>query len=219
MKKMILLLVLVTVAMACQKEELPDNPENPPVPEKNYYPLTIGSYWNYQSFEVDTNGIATALSYTDSVKITKDTIININTYKVFEGTNKPFMDWGILDIVRDSSGYIVNIRGTIIFSPDNFADTLQQGVFYKTTNNDTLYTYFSMMEDNGQVVNLPAGAFEVLNYKTTYIFPDYISNPLLYRRDNNTFYAPNVGKVVSAWFYASKTDVIEKRLTSYYIAP
>ena len=218
MKKMILLFVVAMVAMACQKDELPVEPGNPTEPEVNYYPLTIGSYWNYKHFEVDTNGIETELNFTDSVIITKDTIINGNTYKVFEGSNNPLTDWGILNIVRDSSNYIVDIDGVIIFSPDNYTDTLRQGVFYKLTN-DTVYTYFSMMEDNGQVVNLPAGTFEVLNYKTTYIFPDKISFPQLYRRENDTFYAPNVGKVVSSYFYASQTDVIEKRLTSYYIAP
>ena len=45
---MILLLVIATAALACQKEELPNNPENPPEPEKNYYPLTTGSYWNFR---------------------------------------------------------------------------------------------------------------------------------------------------------------------------
>ena len=221
MKKMILLLVIATVALACQKEELPDNPENPPVPESNYYPLTIGSYWVYQHYKVDTNGIAIEQNTTDSVIITKDTVINDKTYAVYEGTNKPINsgNWGIVKIVRDSSGYFVNQLGTIIFSSTNFTDTLNQGVEHKLTEDDTLFTHSSMMEDVDQLITYPAGTFEVLNYKTTYIFPYLIEIPPLYTRYKNNYYAPDVGQIVSSYFYASQTDVIERRLTSYYIAP
>jgi len=221
MKKMILLLVIATLALACQKEELPDNPENPPVSEKNYYPLTIGSYWNFQSFRVDTNGVETDLNKADSVIITKDTIINGETYAVFEGTNYPFSqgNWGIVNIARDSLGYMVNHLGTIIFSSNNFTDTLDSGVVHKTTDIDTLFTYYTKMEEVNQPVSVPAGIFEVLNYKVTYTFPDYASQPDLYWRSANKFFAPDVGQIFSMWFYAQQTEVTERRLTSYYIAP
>ena len=157
---------------SCNKEH--SNPKLDPVDKTNYFPLEIGNYWIYEHYDIDSSGIETERNRTDNVILSRDTIINGNQYFILEGTNYPFDDgnWGIVDILRDSSGYLVNEKGQIEFSADNFADTLNSkpGVF----NNDTLYTLTYQMEKVSDPVTVPAGEFEVLNFKgplTTYRLP------------------------------------------------
>ena len=221
MKKMILMLVVATVAMACQKNE--SAPETPQIPETNYYPLTTGSYWAYQWYSVSGDTSESELNSRDSIIIIGDTIINQNTYKVFENTIiiSNGMDNVSQYYVRDSSGYMVGTNGNIFFSSTNFTDTLNQGNKYIDDNDTTstfLFSYSYKMVNVDEPVTVPAGTFNVLNYQGT-IFSNEnlpVDNP----RYTNTYYADGVGKVMSTNFYYSSNDIeLQWRLTDYYVAP
>ncbi|MCE4564769.1 hypothetical protein INQ51_10650 [Maribellus sp. CM-23] len=213
MRKLFYFGLLTLLVISCRKDD-----SNPPAPMQtaNYLPLTVGNYWIYQHYKIDSLGNETALSYTDSIVVARDTMINNNQYFVLEGTNYPYSqnEWGIIDIVRDSSGFIVDNIGNISFSSDNFEDILASKT--EVINNDTIYTLTFRMEEPDITVSVPAGEFEVLNFKGTLItFPKIkqISNP----RYENNYYSKNVGKILGNYHYISQPSVYEKRLIRYNI--
>jgi hypothetical protein len=220
MKKMILLLVVATVALACQKEELPDAPPTPPEPETNYYPLTTGSYWVYQMYQVAANGSENELNSTDSVIIIGDTTINENIFAVFEKTSS---SWNSSHqyYVRDSSGYMIDVHGNAFFTSKNFTDTLSQGDRYVDDNDTTsmfIYSYSSIMEIVDNPLTVPAGSFDVINHKTTTFTNENI--PVTNPRYINTYYADNVGKIMYTNFYFSSDEIeLQWRLINYHIEP
>ena len=69
-------------------------------------PLSTGSYWVYDVYIVDSTGNETKTDYSDSIIITKDTLIREYNYAVFEGIRYPTLGWRTLMILRDSSGYL-----------------------------------------------------------------------------------------------------------------
>ena len=80
----------------------------------NYTPLSIGNYWVYEGYKIDTNGIEEPLNNHDSLVIKRDTIINGHSYFVLEG-NKISSIWKIKGIFRDSAEYAVNSDGKKFF--------------------------------------------------------------------------------------------------------
>lgn len=184
---------------------------------KDYFPLGIGNYWIYSHYEVDSSGNETERDRIDSITVSRDTVINNYQYFVLEQTRikKSGSLGGVIDILRDSSGYIVNEKGEIRFSADNFTDILasEPGVF----GDDTLYTLTYKMETFPDQVSVPAGDFEVLNYKGTVTTPQQTPGILNPRYINN-LYSDNVGKVLETYLYVYSTGIIEKRLVRYYVS-
>lgn len=219
MKKMILLMAVATLALACQKNE--SDQEIPEIPKTSYIPLTIGSYWVYQEYNVDSNGVETEQNRKDSITVIGDTLINglnygmLNEYKI----NLT----GIINFdtvyVRDSSGYMVYKDGTIFFSSINFTDTLNQGIQYQgnVDSSEVLYSYSYMMEMPDDPITIPIGTFEVLNYKGTIISNDNL--PFPNPRYIDTYYADGVGRVMLSTFYFTSNLGVKKRLIEYFIAP
>ena len=215
MRNLTVLGMILIVLASCNKEKTNPPIDNPKV-QFSYLPMKVGNYWVYRHYNIDTIGhiIQTAETpITDSVVITGDTIINGNRYFVFEGTNYPVaLGWGVIDLLRDSSGYIVNAQGIIKFSKDNFTDTLAftTAIF----NNDTVYRLSYKMEETDTIVTVPAGSYGVLNYRgtvqTKMKIPG-IPNP----RYINTFYAGNVGCIVETYFFLSSATISEKRLIRF----
>lgn len=208
------LVVVVTLFASCEKEN--SNPPIDPVVEANYFPLEIGNYWIYDHYDIDSLGNETKRNRTDSVILSRDTIINGNQYFVLEGTNYPYDGgrWGIVDVLRDSSGYIVSANGKIKFSVDNFTDTLASK--FEISGQDTLFVLTYQMEEITNQVVVPAGEFEALNYKGTVITTNPnqgVKNP----RYLNNYFADNVGKVLQTYFFLSSPIISEKRLVRYKI--
>jgi len=203
------LLILIN---SCSKvEEIDTSPQETHL---QHFPLKTGNYWIYQHYEIDTSGEEKKISTIDSVVITGDTIINDLTYYVLSGTfiGEPFI---VLDILRDSSGYLVNHKGQIKFSEDNFKDTLL------TTNvtfgDSTLTTINFKMERQDEPITVPAGTFDnVLNYKGTIKFYG-LNNP--FYKDKNIFYAKDVGKILDTYYWISraKRKRYERRLIRYHV--
>jgi len=205
--------VIIILLSSCNKDDGSTPSGSQPL---NYLPLKVGNYWIYQHYDIDTSGNETMTARIDSMVITRDTIIRDKQYFVLEGTDYPFVypGWNIIDIMRDSSGCLVNHNGTIRFAADNFSDTLAGRIL--VVGNDTMYTLTYKMEKPYYPVQVPAGLFEVLNYKGTVCTLLNISG-VVYPRYLNTYYTNDVGKILSTYFYLHSPEFSEKRLIRYYI--
>jgi len=213
MKHSVLFVFMSMVLFLACKKENKDNQDEIPGPD--YTPLLIGSYWVYDHYEIDTLGNETKLSYSDSVRVDRDTLIRGNTYYVLTGTNHPVhSQYGIVSILRDSSDYLVNHLGSILFSSENFTDILYQT--NSIVDQDTLYTSSYKMEKPVNPVVVPAGTFDVLNYKGT-IHITHPVNGIVNPRYIHTMFAPSVGKVLETYIFLSSPMVFEKRLNRYFI--
>lgn len=218
MRKLFLLGLITLLIVSCENNDPKPGIDEPVVtPDHSYFPLTIGSFWVYQHLTINPDGIETLWEETDSIVVSKDTLINDRLYYVFEGTNYPFngRDWGIVDILRDSMGYIVNQHGDVKLSFENFTDTL----YVKTENHQDqlLYTLSFKMEREDVQLGVPAGTFHVINYKGTLISAresESVPNP----RYLNNYFASGVGNVLKTYYYLSSPNAIEKRLLRYHIA-
>lgn len=214
MRKLFYLGFVVALFTSCDKEV--SNPIIDPVDKPNYFPLDVGNYWVYEHYDIDLLGNETKSGKTDSVIVSGVKVVNGNQYYVLEGTSYPFNggSWGIVDVLRDSSGYVVNVNGQIKFSADNFTDTLISKI--EVINKDTLYILTYRMEKLNNQVVVPAGKFEALNFKGTLITsnPEQgVKNP----RYLNNYFAVNVGKVLETYSYLSSPIISEKRLVRYKI--
>jgi hypothetical protein len=212
MRKFIALIMAVSFMSSCKKED--------DIKTKiGYFPLSIGNYWIYQEFMIDTSGNEIANSKLDSVIIKRDTIINDKKYFVFEGTNYPFTargNWGIVDILRDSSGYIVNQNGTVLFTRDNFTDTIAYHAVTDMENGDTLVLMTYQMDKMNKIITVPAGSFDALNYRGT-VTTSMNTPGIKYPRYLNIYYADGVGKILYTYFYVQSPTIYEKRLVRYYV--
>jgi hypothetical protein len=214
MRKLFYLGFVIILFASCEKDD--SNSINDSVEKTNYFPLGIGNYWIYKHYDIDSLGNETERDRIDSVIINRDTIINNNQYFILEGTNYPFNgeSWGIVDILRDSSGYVVNEKGKIKFSSENFTDTLASEI--EVINEDTLYILTYRMEKLTNHAVVPAGEFEALNYKGTVITSNPsqgVKNP----RYMNNYFANNVGKILETYFFLSSPIIGERRLVRYKI--
>ncbi len=215
LKKVLVLIIAIATIISCEKEEVDEIPII--IPESiRYTALEVGNYWVYKHYFIDTSGVETESSIVDSVVISRDTIINDNKFFIVEGTNYPysFGAWGIIDILRDSSGYLVNNTGNIKFALDNFQDTLVNMAGMELE--DTIYTLSYIMEEPGSPVTVPAGTFNVINYKGTVKYNDVMPG-IINPRYLNTYYAENIGKVLDTYYFYDSPFICEKRLVRYNI--
>ena len=217
MRKLFLLGLITLLIVSCENTDPNPGIDGPVVtPEPDYFPFTIGSSWVYQTVIIDTLGHETIRDVIDSIFVSKDTLIKGILYYVFEGSNYPINggNWGIVDILRDSMGYIVNQHGEVKLSFENFTDTLH--VKKEKHQDQLLYTLSFKMEREDVHIGVPAGSFQVINCKGTLISAlenESIPNP----RYLNNLYADGVGNVLKTYLYLSSPNIIEKRLLRYTI--
>lgn len=210
-----LLLISVAIASAlmisCEKDDSENIIESEN--ESNYFPLKTGSYWVYQHYQIDTSGNETLLNKRDSMVISGDTNLHGKTYYIMEGINIPYnTQWEIIDLLRDSNGYIVNHSGEILYSKNNFTDTLvsnQVGPAH-------ILSY--KMENPDYIVNVPAGSFNVKNFKGTIVLINPDNNyQAEYPRYLNNYYSDSVGKILETYLFLASPKINEKRLVDYNI--
>jgi hypothetical protein len=208
--------VSIAALFSCKNE---NQPPTPPAPETlKHVPLTLGSFWVYEHFAVDTaNGINASTGVKDSIVIHSDTIINGKNYVVRKGI-APFQGvntWGLIDIVRDSSGYLVNDKGVVLFAENNYIDTFNVWSVV-VGNNDTLADIFYTMEVYLDDVKTPSGIYPGgLNYKGTVI--QYTASGSFTRYLQNV-YVTGIGKILETNFFAGPSqNWVEIRLSKYFI--
>jgi len=112
-------------------------------------------------------------------------------------------------LLRDSSGYLVDSHGSILFAQDNFTDTLIIDTIVNMTWNLT------KMTGKDSLVDVPAGSFISRTCCRTWypLQPDYRWGI----RKNYTVYGKDAGILkYNYWFYASGTSY-EARLLRYKV--
>ncbi len=209
MRKLFFYLILIPLFFSsCKKEETIACPPAPEIP--NYLPMSVGDYWVYENFYVDTLGNDSSIGVIDSVYISTDTVINGKTYYVFRGTNYPvkMQPNMLLNIVEKVNGDLINLDGTIVFSSTNFSDTLKSR--YETHNGDTLFFAYSKMDGAVLQFTVPLGTYNSLIRNDTYFFYRQFSpiNPRIYPY----VYGENIGLISSSISYSSTPWHYERRL-------
>jgi hypothetical protein len=217
MKKVILLISVVIIICSCNKNDEPTNVE---VTKSSYLPMAVGNYWVYQEYFERGDGTFFIQNIMDSTCISKDTLINgrpfykFVNYQIIKSLNNP-VRLEATYFYADSAKHLINPKGEILFSEDNFSDIL-----YKTSDvleGDTATWLTFKMEKLNQAVNVPAGSFtDILNVKGTVICsPNFtnIPNP----RYVNKYFAKNVGKVLHSYIWVQGGGGIERRLLRYSI--
>lgn len=197
--------LLLVCFSSCKKEkdEAP-TPSSPSV-ATNYFPLTTGSYWIYERFQMDTNGVETVVAI-DSSYISGDTIINGDTFSVFVGT---YIDPNGVYYRRDSSGYILDPFGIIHFSSTNFTDTL------RTSSTPGYYdSFYKMMP--ASTISTPAGALVATDYLGT-INITYPAYPWDNPRYTHCYYSDGIGLIRETHFFLMNPNYDGRRLVRYNI--
>lgn len=206
--KLVTSLLLLCLAFSCNNDDqmLPEACQaNPP----KYYNFNEGSYWIYQWSTIDTLGNETLMSSVDTIRNVGDTLINGNTYNVSKGT---YLGTNSQDLyTRDSSGYLVNEDGRILFSAINFTDTLY--TLEVPIENPQFTGAFQMHSDSLFMVDVPAGSFDCLNLQGHFI--NELSSAAWDIRTSDSFFAAEVGEVLSTTFYASSANTLVRRLVDF----
>lgn len=217
MKNIFLSIIILTAMIySCKKDK--DNEPTTPVPN-NMYPnfsqLTVGNYWIYEQFDVDSANNASTKNIFDSCYVEKDTIINTKTYLKIVKPDPYSTNQKTVFFQRDSLHYVVDSDGKILFSSQDFSTIFESKYFL--AGSDTICQIIRQMTDKNIAVNTPAGTFTTSNAREVYsMFPAWSSagNP----RYRNTRYAENIGIVIETLpFFTSNPNYIERRLVRCYI--
>ena len=206
MKNLFLSSLLLVCFYSCKKTEDPipvNNPSTPTAPT-NDFPLTTGSYWIYEVFNLDTNGIETTTSV-DSSYVSGDTLIHGDTFSVIIGG----LFGPSINVRRDSSGYLVDQFGVIHCSNTNYTDVLWSG-------NTPGYYSFSYKMMPGAVISTPAGALcahDYLGTVTVFLTSYAWDNP----RYIHSYYSNNIGLIRETTFFLMSPNYVGRKLLRYHI--
>ena len=222
-KQFILCFVATAILLSFSSCKMDDEPsiEAQPV----YLPMTVGNYWIYQHFIVDSLGNETPYNVYDSVYIVKDSLINNNRYYEFDNSISFSTFKGLY---RDSLGYLVKSTGEILFSATNFTDTIHYDYFYnreyRPNRPDRLLfcVLKTKMNPEKQVVSTPLSEYNTLmvNGFVTYYYYDNFGNIIeTINTNENVYYAPNIGLIKDTYHYYTELkrnkSKVERRLIRY----
>ena len=224
MKNIIFFTKLISlIAISCKKKSIqPPNNDSQPL---NYTtPSTVGSYWVYRNYEVDSMGNVTMSNVTDTMFVTGDSIVNGYTYTVYEGALIPNTSHRLL---RDSSGYVVDDKGYIYFSNNSLGsifDTWNEPIYPGPNGTINLKTNI-YIEPLSESVTVPAGNF--MAYVRKDVSFDEAGGAVNVCGDlefiRKTHYVEGVGVVREEFaFFTEMTQLCKYRyreLIDYYIAP
>jgi len=178
-----------------------------------FFPLSEGNYWIYENIRIDTNGVETKLEQLDSIYVAGDTIINNITYAVLRGKKFLFdTKDGFTNIIRESSGDIIDVEDNTIFSNTNFTDIINVETFSFDSNEFAKIEY--SMEEIAEDITVPAGTFdEVLNYRGKLIALSETKADSIRYIDN--YYSKGIGKIFETNYFFSSNNIFEKRLIRF----
>ncbi len=207
MKNFAILILSILLIIGCREED----PRNAPGAENqefaSYLPLQTGNYWIYETYEIDNLGNEVLIGETHQISIGRDTTINGETFYLEEDENYIFNT--NTKFKRDSSGYIIDQKGDILFSSSNSTDVL-----LALENGPSRIEY--KMDETSQMISVPAGDFDCLNYKglVTHTDPNEDYPP----RILNNYYSEDIGLISSTVFYFGNTSFYyERRLKEYFV--
>ena len=217
MKKIFALTILSLAVLSCKKDKItPQIPQTPPPPNSYTHVTTTGSYWVYDWYDVDSTGNETPWysAGKDTVRIVGDTSINGEVFQHYKGNQ-----WSsqFEYFRRDSSGYVVDPNGDIIYS---YIGAPMQLRLY----NDG-YLHQNSFLGTKQTINTAFGSKEAT---TTYLEISMVDGtPVNNCGDLSfrfyTYYVSGLGCTGTETAYLSQFQgqcVIKRsKLSAYYIAP
>lgn len=208
MKAQFIIIATLLALVSCKKDKIETQAQFTT-------PKTAGSYWVYEWVQIDKNGVETPLSVRDSIYVYGDTTINYFDYTIYKGSTWP--EGNYTSIQRDSSGYVVTLKGNILYSYHYFNDTLGKGSISQS------WDYYLKMYDNIQVT-VPAGTYNSIEARRYYYYES--GDPANYCGDAyftlGKWYVDGIGKVKETNGYFGdflNCRYREARLIDYYIAP
>lgn len=181
------------------------------IPVTDYFPMTIGSYWIYEVLSIDTLGIEGPVTHIDTVTIIGDTVINGNTFMVFDGSFMTNSNWR--NFYRDSSGYIVTNYGGTALTNQPTTDTLASSYI------QSIGWQYKYMSPPPPAIATPVCTFTSLLHTKTDLWTDDPNYPWGSPRSDHGYFAEGVGNVLQIFYYYSSPSYLHRRLTEYYIAP
>lgn len=205
------LVLIILLLSNCKKDK--DRPlEESPTAAEYFMPLKVGNYWIYKREMENGNYPDYTISTTyDSVRITRDTVINGRTY--FEIKGGLFL--GLNGLFADSSGYIINGTGQLYPLSTRANDTVSI-----STDPGGAFSFVFRTGNVNTSITTGAGSFSCTQmildfYYNTSSPPIPNHNP----RMGYTYYSENIGIVKCETFYAAQSGKTILELEGYYIQP
>lgn len=203
--------------LACDRDE-PARPIAPPAPAPatgpDYTPLTIGSYWVYEVWDLPANGAPRLNPLLDSTVVIGDTVVRGHHYAI---VSDQMFGFRRRQLQRDSADYLINDKGGKLFSSTDFSRPLSYSIYdFGSGHPDTLQV--CQMANRDSIVSVPAITSPTYDNRGT-INPALCVAATLVPY-NHHFYAPNVGLIKDVCCYCSLPPYqLERRLLRYHIAP
>lgn len=209
MKNTILITLLVLISLQSCKDD--DDQPTMKIPNAGLV-TTPNSYWVYDWYQIDSFGIETSHPVQDSIYIAGDTLLNGNTYVIYKGTE---LGSPQIKILRDSSGFIVDHQGVIIWNINSISqiadNTTQYGI--KST---------SSMTNLSSSVTVGAGTFNTIEKTTRFCYED--GKPFTVCNqcwDSKSYFSDGIGEISLQTAYIGTINkectYLERRLIKYRI--
>ena len=173
----------------------------------DYAQLEVGNYWVYDWYEIQPDGSESLYGQRDTLRISEETQVDGRTYFIRSGT---FLGQVRKEMIFDSAQSIYTYPDRVaVFSIDPTLETTSY--FGLPQSPIAVGTY--QLEPTRQLLQVPAGNFECLNFKGT-----IESLQIGYEhgtRFNDNWYAKDIGLVqLKTQFYALPSD-LEMRLVAF----
>ncbi len=217
-----LLLASLLSLIACRKDD--DAPPPPPVnaveSAYDYMPAESGSYWIYETYYVDSNGIGEQGNFAgmraaiDSVYLAKDSVINGAQYHCLMKPESAGSASYMPLFYRDSGMYLVEPTGAILFSPSDTNRTFAtRSIPGRPATMDSLIVLRTYCGSTRQKA-VPYGTFPTIATVTESSFIPYASdNRPVTRRSQYLRFARNIGIVSETLpYYSMDPGYVERRL-------
>lgn len=201
MKHIPLLLACILLFTSCTEEEIP-TPSS-----AQYLSWTEGDWWVYEWYTHYKETGDTVFHSLDTTYALPDTMINGETYRTLSTGLFP---WSEKMYLRDSSGYVLDRNGNVVYSYVNFTDTFINLL-------DSTYGWYTQMIEDPFPTTVPAGMFNTINYRAThYHFKEACGDSIYY---SDRQFSDGIGMVRMSYHYAAPGPCIDnvRRLVDYYV--
>ena len=181
------------------------------LPPEDYYQLNVGNYWVYDRYNVYPDGTEELLDRKDTVSVVGTTTLNNQVYFEFSGTQ---FGGDYQKLVRDSSGFLVEDNGKILFSTQIFNTVLRQDTIW-TSDSPLVQSVYEMKPDE-VLIDVPAGVFPCYEYEAT--VTSFETDPPFDVKYHSTFYSDDIGLVKQTGsYYSTSAFTLERRLSEFHI--
>jgi len=219
MKYRICIIAFATLGLfSCKKDKSqPIDPVPNPKVYDDYAAVKQGNYWIYQHYTLDSiDGAAHAENGFDSCYVVADTTINGKTYH--HTITKDISQSPLTDIVhnmfRDSLSYVVNQKGEIQFSSEDFYRVFRSFTYGPNQATPDTLQVSEVMGFINIAIAVPAGTFTTSSFRRIFSNKTVNKKQVEYRYS----YAKNVGLVrYTTGTYFGAPMVLENRLVRYRV--